>query len=63
MVKFTSPVCVASNNKRPFELPTKAQRDDLIRQGKTNLYLAAFENNQLGQGSYFNVVLSDGSKT
>lgn len=61
--RFTKTIGKTNNENLEFEFPTKAQREDFIKNGTENVYLAGFENIKDGKGSYFNFILSNGLKS
>ena len=60
--RFTETIGKTNNENPEFVFPTKAQREDFIKNGTENVYLAGFENSNDGEGNYFNFILSNGLK-
>ena len=62
-IKLSEKACATNNKNHPIEFPTKAKREEYIKNGLSDLWLSGFDNND--GGCCFNFILSNGhtSKT
>ena len=61
-VKFTSKVCITNNDNETIEFPSSALREQYIKRGVVDIWLAGFENPD-GKSCFFNFVLSNLERT
>ena len=63
-IRFTEKVCPTNNSLSAIEFPSKILRDEYLKVGIEDLWLAGFENDNNGKGNgRFNFILSDGKRT